>query len=200
LVILFSQQHKCATVSGNLKFSKLRLYSRVIIISTLFAACRDTKSPIKSDDPIVSVSVDLIRDDKALFSQYVKTNSEEYFITIRLTSTQDSSIHFKIMTCSWGESFITNTDSIFVLEQECDNNFPTEIEIKPHKSKKFFGKLTSLVRSPDTTTFKLGLVDLPYKRDRGLFSRYSKSDKMKYKIFWSNEIILKSELNTYKDE
>jgi hypothetical protein len=128
--------------------------------------------------------------------QFPNINLEEYFITIALTNTQDSSVHFRIMTCSWGESFITNNDSISVASQQCDSNFPETIEIKPHKSMKFFGKLrsTSKAKPPN---FKLGFIDLPYKE---FFASYSKEDKKKYRTFWSNIVILESQLNNYKPE
>ena len=87
------------------------------------------------------------------------------------------------MTSGMDDSFITNNDSIIIVHQECDSNFPTTIEVRPHKSVKFFGKLRSRIRDSIPAiprTFKLGLVDLPYNL---FLTVYSSKDKRNHKIF-----------------
>ena len=69
---------------------------------------------------------------------YVKGDSvKQAFFNISLTikNTSDTIISIALMSCSWQDNFIVNNDYIYILGEDCDNNFPTGVEFKPGESK-----------------------------------------------------------------
>jgi len=140
----------------------------------------------KDTTQIITVTANIITLDESLHLKFPQANFEEYFIEIILTNTQDTIAHFRIMTCSWAESFVFDNDSLDLHYPGCDSNFPTDLDIPPHKSVKFFSVLHyhGKKRSYDNPlSFKIGFVDLPY--DESLRWPYKIVDKFKYKIYWS---------------
>ncbi|HET6996815.1 MAG TPA: hypothetical protein VFI06_17600 [Chitinophagaceae bacterium] len=143
------------------------------------------------------VSADIINSD----GPASKDKFQQYYMVITLTNTQDTNIRFTVMTCSWSESFRFDTDSIYLYYPGCDSNFPTTIEILPHKTVKFFGILTCYKKNRNAInppSFKIAFLDLPYN-DWFLFP-YSHEDKLKYKTYWSDSIKLERKLYSYEEE
>jgi hypothetical protein len=162
----------------------------------------DSFSAVNDTIPIVTIKANITAFNEAPLLRFPNIDSKYYFVTLTLTNTQDTSIRFTIMTCSWSSSFVTDIDSIIIRPQECDSNFPVTIEIKPGKSAHFFAELHSSKKNSkgsQPVNFKVGFVDLTYKELES-FNRLSKSDIHKHKIYWSNSIPLLSKLNSYKFE
>ncbi len=160
-----------------------------------------TYSKSKDTTQIISVDADIIALDESIHLKFPNAKTDEYFIVVTLTNTQDTTISIRIMTCSWSESFTFGKDSLYLTYPGCDSNFPITVEILPHKTVKFFGKLGYYGKKRDyrnPLSFKIGFIDLPYK-DFFDFP-YSKKDKMKYKTYWSDNIILRSKLHHYEKE
>ena len=174
----------------------MNFFCKTSLVIILFCSYQNVFANDSSE--IISVSADIVALDESINLKFPNAESQEYFIVISLSNTQDTSIHFQIMTCSWGESFIFNQDSFNLFYPGCDINVPVRIEIEAHNSVKFFGKLRCYKKNIDVInppSFKIGFVDLPYKFGD---APYLKKDKMKYKIYWSNDILLQSKLYQYE--
>ena len=175
---------------------------KILFILPLFLFTNVSFSAPGNND-ILSVSVNIIARDESLKLRFPNVNLEEYFITISLFNKQDTNVSFRVMTCSWAESFITNNDSIFVIPQQCDSNFPETIELEPGQSVIFFGKLRSRIKyrypSPPPA-FKVAFVDLPLNKFPLSELSLSVTEKKKFRAFWSNDILLEEKLGDYKIE
>ncbi len=177
----------------------MKISYRTILALSLILLCNNSFASIKDSVQIISVNVDIIAKDQSLALRNTKIDFKDYFITITLTNNEDSIVRFAIMKCSWGQSFTTDNNLIWVTGQDCDGNFPITIEIKPHKSIKFFANLGSRIKNSNPNNpqnFKIGFIDIP---QQDLFWRHD-SDIKKYKVYWSDSIELKTELNKYKIE
>ena len=155
----------------------------------------------KSSDEIISVKADIVALDESLHVKFPNAKFDDYFITITLTNTQDTTVHIRIMTCSWSESFVFDKDSFYLSYPGCDINAPITLDIFPHKDVKFLGKLSCYkkdCKGAQPLSFKIGFVDLPYKHF--FDTPYSQKDKMRYKIFWSDSLYLESKLYHYEEE
>ncbi|MGC4101531.1 hypothetical protein [Ferruginibacter sp.] len=149
---------------------------------------------------IITVNVDIVASSKSLESQYSKAENESFFIVITLENTQDTTVHFTTMTCSWEDSFVFNNDSMYLYYPGCDSNYPTSLDIIPHGKVKFFAELAGIGKNYDwqnPPSFKIGFADLPSKF---FWENHSRRDKMKYPIFWSDNTNLISSLYDYKEE
>jgi hypothetical protein len=188
----------------------LKFFNHLSWTVILLCCYQSTFSRSADSTQIISIAADIIALDESIRLKYPNAKADEYFIVITLTNTQDTTVRFRIMTCSWGESFTFDKDSLYLCYPGCDSNIPITIEILPHKAVKFFGKLCCYKKKHNNispSSFKIGFIDLPYKAThwypmaRTFFdSFYSKEDKMKYKTYWSDSIVLKSKLYDYNVE
>jgi hypothetical protein len=154
----------------------------------------------KDSSQIISVSVDVVALDESLHLKFPDAKMEEYFIVITLTNTQDTTVPIVTMTCSWEDSFTFDRDSLHLFYPGCDSNFPIWINILPHKSVKFFGKLRLKGKRhdhKDPYRFKIGFADLP-SRFRG--PEFRKKGEPNPSIYWSDNIYLTNRLYQYETE
>ena len=176
----------------------MKFVYKISLIIFLLCCYQSLFSQTSDSNKVISVSIDIIALDKSMNLQYPNTYTEQYFVTISLANTQDTAVHFTTMTCSWEESFIFNTDSLYLYYPGCDSNFPTSLDILPCQSVKFFAKLARIGKGYDNknpASFKIGFVDLPSKF---FWESHSRGDKRKYKIYWSENTDLVSSLYKYK--
>jgi hypothetical protein len=138
----------------------------------------------------------------------VKSDSiKEFFFDVSLTikNTSDTTIAISLMTCSWADNFIVNNNYMHIEGQNCDNNFPTLVELKPNenkvytltliKSMELYYKCDGCTGFPQVETTKLGLIIIDDIFRRKPFENYflSIEDKSKWKIVWSNPLYLLTE-------
>jgi hypothetical protein len=193
----------------------MKVILKIIIIFFLLFTCQKISAIPNDSAQKISVDVDIIA--KTIEYNYSrKTNIDKYFLLITLTNTQDSTIHLRFITCGWNENFTTNNDSIYMPGRNCDLNYPIEIKLEPHKSITFYGEICSLIKNVndyccDQPKFKIGFIDFPNiilddKEGKEMIWRHDgfwitrMYDKRKCKIYWSDEILLKSRLYEYKIE
>ena len=133
-----------------------------------------------------------------------------YFALLTVANNKDSVIHLNIMRCAWGTSWICNNDSIGFTFPGCDMDYPSEIMLYPHKAMKFYALLRPKYNLRNNK-FKLGFNILT-KEDlmvlhQGPLTRHPWSKareeeelkiRMRGKIYWSDEIVLKDNLYKYK--
>lgn len=179
----------------------MKFIYNISLVFILVCCYQSSFSTTRDSCQIISVTLDIIALDESLHLKFPNAKMEEYFIVITLTNIQDTTVHFITMTCSWRESFIFDKDSLYLSDVGCDSNFPTAIDILPHKTVKFFGKLRSYKKKRDyynAPTFKIGFVDLPY--NYFLDFTNTKKEKKKHKTYWSDNIYLRSRIYQYEVE
>ena len=176
----------------------MKIYSALSFALILILLCGNLFASSKDSTQIISVNVDIVAKEESNVLRNPKVDFNEYFMIITLINEQDSIVHFSIMTCGWGENFTTNNNSFTVDgNQNCDSNYPITIEIKSHKSIKFFTRLRTKNSEKDTAqNFKIGFIDFHYN----FWSIPHHTDKKNFKIYWSDNIKLEPQLNKYKIE
>ncbi|WP_159085971.1 hypothetical protein [Flavobacterium faecale] len=83
-----------------------------------------------------------------------------YSIKIDLVNNTNSPIHFWVMSCSWQDNFVFNTDTTYFYSLGCDSNYPIIMEILPRHKLTFNGIIHSngYVNLNKKNDIKLGFV------------------------------------------
>lgn len=93
------------------------------LIIMIFSCSRNEKK----QKPLLCVKAEV--SDKVNI-QYRHNDFEEcYPVKISIKNNSDSTIRFWIMSCSWEDNFVFNSDSIRIFGLGCDKNFPKKIEL-----------------------------------------------------------------------
>ena len=83
-----------------------------------------------------------------------------YSICLDLINNTDSVTSFWVMSCSWQDNWIFNTDTVRFYSQGCDKNYPIVEKIEPGQKLTYDGVLHCLdtLNSINQTTIKIGFV------------------------------------------
>ncbi len=185
-----------------------------IELSPCFAQCDSLpiSVSIKVDSAYVLTSSKKTRGNKELIKRndyYVKGDSiKQTFFDISLTikNTSDTIVSITLVTCSWQDNFIVNNSYIYIDGEDCDSNFPTDVEFKPGEGKVY---KTTLIKSikldypckgcapfPPVETTRLGLIILndPFGRKAKTVNYFlGMEDKSTWTMVWSNPLFLLTE-------
>ena len=148
----------------------------------------------KPKDSILKVQVRAINKSNSV--QFKDVKGVFYSINIDLINNTDSIIRFWIMKCSWQDNWVSNTDSMHLIDRACDGNFPIHTQIEPGQKITFNGIIvianTSVIKNHND--FRLGFVLIKKGESSGDsdFRRVLR-DKIKTKkdIIWSNAFKIK---------
>lgn len=190
-------------IQKHIKPSHMKLLSRALLVLLLSGWCQALLAQASDSSEIIMVTVDIIaRDRSEELVKYPQTKREEYYITIDLKNTQDTSVKIAIMNCTWFQSFTTDGDSLYLKPKLCDHNDPDYLKIPAHKSVRFYATLVNnKVTAMNTKRcFKIGFISMPFK-DLFFVEQITKQERIKkYKTYWSKNVDLVEKLNTYEGE
>lgn len=176
------------------------LYSKpLMVLSLLLALHRPADAQKEDSTDLVSVTLHLVGKGTTEYAN-AKDWGPGYFTMATVSNTQDTTIHFYIMTCSWpGDNWVVSNDSVIFWYPGCDSNFPERIELLPHQSIHFYGILFYSRKKPVSKNVKLGFIY--YKNFNNLFSWSGQERKMgEFKKYWSNAVELKDNLLDYQKD
>ncbi|MBS1746926.1 MAG: hypothetical protein JST21_12215 [Bacteroidetes bacterium] len=134
-------------------------------------------------------------------------NEKRFDIELSIQNNSSKNIYIWLMTCSWTDNFLINNNYVFFTGDDCDSNYPTELEIKSGQKKvykttliksiKFDYPPSNTVYSKQVETTKLGLIVINdiFKKSRSQIVDFNKyrtlmNDKSKWKVIWSNPLYL----------
>jgi hypothetical protein len=121
-----------------------------------------------------------------------------YFALATLTNTQDTTIHFWVMSCSWpAHNFITSNDSIYFWIPGCDRNIPDKIVLLPHHSVDFYGLFEPSNKKPLPMTVKLGFLYFDSFEDL-LDYIVGRNRHQNFNVHWSNSVNIADPLYRYR--
>jgi hypothetical protein len=85
-----------------------------------------------------------------------------YSVNIDLINDTDSTVSFWLMSCSWQDNWIINSDSVRFYYQGCDSNFPELKQILSGQKLTFIGILQVLspLKTGIEKDFKIGFVEI----------------------------------------
>lgn len=114
-------------------------------------------------------------------------------IQVELVNNTDSLFSCWLMTCSWTDNFIFNSDSLQLYIPACDGNSPVVYEIRPGKQLTLLGECMSTYKWKPNENIKLGLVlireqELSYLNFFNIDSLLNSKIKNKRDIIWSDPI------------
>ncbi|MFT3994127.1 MAG: hypothetical protein QM660_07455 [Dysgonomonas sp.] len=178
--------------------------SIIFFILFVFACCSKTKHlPDQLVSNPLSITIDLLNEETIEDPLYDQCGNKisyfenkNYEVEIALQNNTDSIINLALMTCSWDENIIINTDFVKYSGWECDSNYPDIREIKPHdryilktilKKNEYFRD-----REPyceDSINLRMGLIIIEDIKAYDIIM----GDKSNWRIVWSNSIKLKKE-------
>ena len=152
----------------------------VLLTTSLYLASLTAKDDPNKD--LFLITIDIQKDPQS------DGESSRYPITITITNTQDTAVSFVAMTCSWEESFSTDSDDVYIEPHECDSNFPERIVLAPSHLVKYSGYIKFSKKSiVKECHFKVGLRDITF--NDFIYPKYPERQK-KYKTYWSRSILL----------
>lgn len=175
------------------------MFKRIIAATLLLSIFNSSYSQVGNDQEFVSVKLDIVGKGAPAICANVDA-SDYYFATVNIVNTQDSTVTFFIMSCSWPmDGFIIKSDSIAFqfCFAGCDHNVPEKITVPPKKSVQFYGTINSWKKSSAIAKIKVGFRYFATVDDLWSFGGTS-ADKKRYKLFWSNEVELKDSLYSYE--
>lgn len=143
----------------------------------------------QTKDPI-SVNIEII--GKGNIYDTILKGREQYFIRFEITNNEDTTLPVTTWTCSWDNNWRTDSDSVYILGWGCDGNYPETINLPPGKS------LVSYAGIYGKSTLKNKVIRLGFANCSKEFIDYgitflAKSRKPEGKVYWSNEVQIKSE-------
>lgn len=122
----------------------------------LFCHC----STHKSKEANMRVQVKIINRLEA--DNFKNKKATFYYVSLDLINNTDSTVSFWMMSCSWQDNWIINSDSARFYYQGCDSNFPELKQILSGQKLTFVGILQFLspLQSEIEKDFKIGFVEI----------------------------------------
>jgi hypothetical protein len=165
----------------------LQSFKRIAVVLCLLFLLSSCGSH-KSKESIVKIQVDII--DKTSPDRYCYERG--YYINIDMINNSDSTFRFWIMSCSWGDNWVSNTDNLYLFINPCDNNYPIFIQIESGQKKTYKGVLCvkDTLKVIHQSDFMLGLIIVKESEiRRHILSEFStildKKIKERKDIIWS---------------
>ena len=122
--------------------------------------------------------------------------------SIQILVKNDSKVtkSFWIMRCSWGESFRTDRDDLYLCERECTSNYPFKINLETNQSITFNGiiKQKKGNNRVQPYSFKIGLIMLDPNDFHDRDKKFNNIYKATKKTYWSNLLYLDYNTLGYK--
>ena len=83
-----------------------------------------------------------------------------YSASIDIINNTDSVVRFWVMTCSWQDNWIFNTNTISLYNQGCDKNYPIVTQIPPGQKLTYYGIIHSIyaLKQVKINDFKIGFA------------------------------------------
>jgi hypothetical protein len=175
------------------------MQKKVIIILSLLLMLNSANSQDSKSKQLVSVNLDITGKGSPTKCANADT-SDYYFATINVFNTQDTTVAFWIMSCSWPmDGFVIYSDSIAFqfCFSGCDNNIPEKISLPQKKSIQFYGTIKSWKKDSSIARVKVGFRYFRTVDELWNFDGSNDSKKVN-KIVWSNEVKLYDNLYSYE--
>lgn len=175
------------------------MFKRIIVAFSLLLMFNSAYSQDSKIKQLVSVKLDIVGKGAPTICANADT-SDYYFATINVLNTQDTTVTFWIMSCSWPmDGFVIYSDSIAFqfCFGGCDSNTPEKISLPPKKSIQFYGTIKNWKKDSSIARVKVGLRYFRTVDDLWRFDGSYDSKKL-HKIVWSNEVELKDNLYSYE--
>lgn len=123
-------------------------------------------------------------------------SSDYFFAKLNVVNTQDSTIKFWIMSCSWpADNWVISNKAVSLHFCGCDSNIPIEIILFPKKSVEFYTVIRNRNWAISPIRIKVGFLYAKNSKDIFKISNEKTKGEM---IFWSNEVELKDNLFNYE--
>ena len=172
------------------------IYLKSILLVFFFCLCQPLFS--QKDD-----SKDLITVDLRIVAQGASHNFKDtksgYFAIATITNSQDTTINFWIMNCSWPrDNWVTSNSIVYFESPGCDNNSVIRVELLPHKKIDFYGVLQGSDKKLSNNKVRLGF--LYFSKFKDLFNPLGRDELKQVKKYWSNEVQLEDTLFTYRQD
>jgi hypothetical protein len=106
----------------------------LIILVGVFSVFFLYSCRLKSKQPKIKVQVEII--DKLSLEKF---KGSFYSVRINLINNTDSIVRFWVMSCSWQDNWIFNSDKLYLFNEGCDKNCPVIKELKPKQNITFNG-------------------------------------------------------------
>ncbi|POS00635.1 hypothetical protein Q361_1398 [Flavobacterium croceum DSM 17960] len=152
-----------------------------IIGSTVFLSCSHKSG--EKDEMTLSARINNWEKDGDINYLLIKTS---------LTNSLSDTVTYISMSCSWQDSYTTDTKDLFISVNECDKNVPQLIKIPPHSRRDTVIKLTTKknIRQLTGLRFRIGFNFIRAKNNNEMFSKVSQLPKMN-NVIWSDTLELK---------
>ena len=156
----------------------------------LIISCNNVKSP---DNPNLFINARIVRSFDTVFIRDT-IKHKGYDIKLSMVNKSLEPISFWIMTCSWQDNFIINTDYLYFLGGLCNHNYPRIKTLKSNDSAVFNATIVRLDytigQCVNTTRFGFIYLDSNTCKNEHDFGNII-FDKSKHKnIIWSNPLYL----------
>ena len=172
---------------------------RIIVAFTLIWMFNSAYAQDIKKKQLLSVKLDIIGKGAPAICANVDS-SDYYFATINVLNTQDTTVTFWIMSCSWPmDGFVIHSDSIAFkfCFGGCDHDTPEKISLPKKKSVQFYGTIKSWKKDSSVARIKVGLRYFGTVADLWNFDGLN-DNKKPNKIIWSNEVELKDNLYSHE--
>lgn len=174
-----------------MKYKLIRLIITVVMCYPLLSKGQSQKN---SDTLVTTLYVIT----KQIDTSKTPISNEGYLAMVKVTNPGDSIVNFPIMSCSWMSSnFASNNKEISLSYLQCDINTEEIINLQPQKSIYFYFIIKSQKKILINSKFKIGFLYFP-NASEFLNYRIGNTKGENQKIFWSNEVELKDNLNKYQ--
>lgn len=152
-----------------------------IIWSTIIFSCSHPKEG--KEKMILSAQVGSWEKDGDINYLPIKTS---------LTNSLSDTVTYISMSCSWQDSYTTDTKDLFISVNECDKNVPQLIKIPPDSRRDTIIKLTTKknIRQLTGLRFRIGFNFIRAKNNNEMFSKVSQLTKMN-NVIWSDTLEVK---------
>jgi hypothetical protein len=173
--------------------------SRIILITVALFVFAKAYSQYNRNQELISVILDVggIGTPKSCNDW---DTSAYYFAKVSILNTQDTTIHFWIISCSWPMTILTtNIDSVFFSPcfNGCDRDDLDEITLLPKKAVQFYCTIPYNNKSTTISTIKAGFRYFTNPEDLWDFDK-TRDKKKVFKTFWSDEVELKDKMYSYE--
>ena len=109
-------------------------------------------------------------------------------IQIQFVKNEKNNKTYGIMSCSYGDNFITDSKDFVIQINNCDSNYPSWLEFQNNRSTKY---KFIVAKNPNSTVkyFKIGYKKIIIPKDSDVIDSYNEQfENKKYEILWSKPI------------
>ena len=168
---------------------------KIVVSVAVLAAFVTTYSQTSNNSALISVNLSIVgKGTPTLCSD----SSNYYFANLTISNTQDTTIRFWIMSCSWPiDNWLINNNAVSLRFCGCDSNIPVEVVLSPQKSIEFYSAIKYHRKDSSGVRIRAGFLYFTSARD--IFNNAGTTSKNINRIkFWSNEVELKDNLYSYE--